>query len=36
MPYERFRGLTPGMIHLQLTDPAGHVLQLFESNRLPL
>lgn len=34
--YERFRGITLGQLHLQLTDPAGHVIQIFESRQISL
>jgi hypothetical protein len=36
IPYERVRGLNPGMVHLQIMDPAGHVVQVFEGRRMPL
>lgn len=36
LPYERFRGLTPGLVHLQVVDPIGHVLQVFQGSTLPL
>lgn len=34
--YERLRGLTVGMVHLQIMDPAGHVIQVFEGRRMPM
>ncbi|MFN4244015.1 MAG: hypothetical protein ACK4PI_12370 [Tepidisphaerales bacterium] len=31
LPYQVIRGLMPGVVHVELSDPAGHLLQIFES-----
>jgi hypothetical protein len=36
IPYERFRGLLPGLVHVQVFDPVGHVIQISEGRDLPL
>jgi hypothetical protein len=36
IPYERFVGLTPGMVYLQLIDPAGNVLHITQGHGMPL
>lgn len=37
IPYQFVRGLAPGLVHLEITDPAGHLLQILESPlNLPL
>lgn len=36
IPYDRIRGLLPGLVHLQLFDPAGHLIQISAGRNLPL
>lgn len=31
IPYQVIRGLMPGVVHIEIADPAGHLLQVFES-----
>lgn len=34
--YERFRGLTPGLVWLHVPEPSGHVVEVFEGGRMAL
>lgn len=36
VPYERIRGLLPGLVQVQVTDPAGNLIEISEGRRLPL
>lgn len=31
LTFQLIRGLMPGVVHLEISDPAGHLLQIFES-----